>query len=272
MADITLGRAHVVAGGYPIGALAGHDMDYARLRLLELLEEQGLLASVGNDFADIDRWLPQTQLLVTYVAGPVLTEEQNTFVRQWLDDGGRWLGLHGSSGGKAVRTGEGRRRRMVKMGHHHTLGAFFISHPPVRKFRVDITDPGHPLMRDMPESFETVDEPYMIEVQHPDETEMLLTSALGPDTLRGDFGFEYDEDTALMADGKTRALGFTRRVGKGGVTYVALGHCHTPASNSQAYVDENVAEGGVTPTTLRVTWETEAYQQLLRNAIAWGVS
>ena len=45
------GRVHVIAGGYPPGALGGHDMDYARLRLLGLLAEQGVLATVGKTSA-----------------------------------------------------------------------------------------------------------------------------------------------------------------------------------------------------------------------------
>ena len=53
MSTIMSGRVHVIAGGYPPGALGGHDMDYARLRLLGMLEEHGLLATVGNDFSDI---------------------------------------------------------------------------------------------------------------------------------------------------------------------------------------------------------------------------
>lgn len=271
MSDVKPGRVHLITGGYPVGALAGHDMDYARLRLLELLEEQGLLASVGNDFTDVDRWLPGTQLLVTYVAGPFLDDNLNRFVRGWLDDGGRWLGLHGTSGGKAVRVEGSKRRRMVKTSHHDTLGAFFISHPPVRKFRVDVVDPGHMLMKDLPESFETIDEPYMIEIQNPAETRVLLSSPLGPDTSPPGFGFVYDEDTALQPDGKTRVLGYTRDVGEGGVTYIAIGHCHSPTSNSQPFVDASVEAAGVTPAVLRVTWETDAYMQLLRNAIDWGV-
>ena len=31
-------RVHVISGGFPKGALQGHDMDYARLRIQELLE------------------------------------------------------------------------------------------------------------------------------------------------------------------------------------------------------------------------------------------
>lgn len=266
------GRVHVIAGGYPPGALGGHDMDYARLRILELLEQEGLQATVANDFTDIDRWLPGTRMLVTYVAGPFLDDDQNRVVRRWLGDGGRWLGLHGTSGGKATRVGDGPRRRMVKTSHHDTLGGFFLSHPPIRKFRVDVVDSGHPLTRDMPESFETVDEPYMIEVQHPSETQLLLTAELGPDNSPPGTGFVYDEDTALQADGKTRALGFTRSVGKGGVAYIALGHCHSPASQARPTVDEGVEASGVDPSVVRTSWESEAYIQLLRNAVAWGVS
>ena len=64
------GRAHLITGGFPAGAMGGHDQDYARLRLLELLAEREVPASVANDFADIEKWLPVSQLLITYVAGP----------------------------------------------------------------------------------------------------------------------------------------------------------------------------------------------------------
>ncbi len=218
MTTNTPGRVHVITGGYPPGALSGHDMDYTRLRLLGLLAEQGLLATMGNDFSDVDRWLPSAQLLITSVAGPYLDDGQNQVVRQWLEDGGHWLGLHGTSGGKATRVGEGRRRRMVKTSHHDTLGGFFLSHPPMRKFQVDVVDPSHPLTKDVGESFETIDEPYMVEIQHPSETRFLLTAELGPDNSPPGSGFEYEEDTALLPDGKTRVLGFLRSIGKGDVT------------------------------------------------------
>ena len=87
MSTIRPGRVHVIAGGYPPGALSGHDMDYVRLRLLGLLAEQDIVATTGNDFSDIDRWLPSAQLMITYVAGPYLDDKQNQVVRRWLDDG-----------------------------------------------------------------------------------------------------------------------------------------------------------------------------------------
>ena len=49
-------RAHLVTGGFPPGAAAGHDHDYARLRLLTLLAEQDVAASAANDFADVAKW------------------------------------------------------------------------------------------------------------------------------------------------------------------------------------------------------------------------
>jgi len=40
MAETKNGRAHLITGGFPPGSLAGHDHDYARLRLLGLLAER----------------------------------------------------------------------------------------------------------------------------------------------------------------------------------------------------------------------------------------
>jgi len=50
--------------------MSGHDHDYTRLRLLGLLVEWDIPASVADDFADVEKWLPVSQLLITYVAGP----------------------------------------------------------------------------------------------------------------------------------------------------------------------------------------------------------
>jgi len=264
------GRAHLVAGGFPPGQMAGHDHDYARLRILEMLRERDIHCGAANDFTDVAKWLQVSDLLITYVSGPFMADPEAEYVQDWLNEGGRWLALHGSSGGKAARIGNGR-RSMVKMSHHETLGAFFISHPPVRKFKVDVVNTDHPLTKGLPASFETIDEPYMVEVLDLDSVTVLMTSELGPDPLPGKFGFDYETDTALLPDGKTRVIAYTKEVGAGGVTYITLGHCHTPSTNGQAYVDESVAPGGKTPPTLRVTWEEPAFEQFLRNAIDWGL-
>ncbi|MGH7950070.1 MAG: ThuA domain-containing protein, partial [Candidatus Binataceae bacterium] len=181
------------------------------------------------------------------------------------------LALHGTSGGKAVSVGGQRHvRKMVKGDYHATLGSFFLNHPPVRKFRVAVADPDHVLTKGLPASFEVMDELYLIELQQPASCHLLLTTELTQDPSPPGFGFIYDRDTSLLPDGKTRALGYTRQIGKGGVTYFALGHCHAPASNVQPFVDASVEATGKTPLMFRGSWETAEFERLLRNAIEWG--
>ncbi|MCS5605338.1 MAG: hypothetical protein NZ936_07110, partial [Alphaproteobacteria bacterium] len=118
-------RAHLITGGYPPGSTAGHDMDYARLQLLQKLQDKDNLAvTVANDFQDVERWLPGTDLLITYVAGPYPVGAENEALMNWLEGGGRWFALHGTSGGKAVKTEQDGLpvKKMVKAEHHQTLG------------------------------------------------------------------------------------------------------------------------------------------------------
>ena len=125
MNNNTANHAHLITGGFPPGSLAGHDHDYARLRLLGLLAEQDIPASVGNDFADVEKWLPVSRLLITYVAGPYPDAAQCAAMQKWLQAGGHWLALHGTSGGKAERV-EGMRSRLDAFattpgGHVHAV-------------------------------------------------------------------------------------------------------------------------------------------------------
>jgi type 1 glutamine amidotransferase len=267
--------AHLVAGGFPRGSHAGHDIDYARLRILELLQESpNVLTHVASDFRDLEDWLPRTDLLVSYVAGPYPDDPQSEHLASWLDGGGRWIALHGTSGGRAVPLPDGKPgRTMSRARHHEVLGAFFLNHPPIRKFTVDVREPDHPLTRGLPASFEVMDELYLIELRAPDASRVLLTTAdlAADDPAPRNFGFTYDEDTSVGPDGRTRVLGFERRHGAGAVAYFALGHCHTPTTNIQPWVDASVDPEGTTPPQFRGPWETAAFQQLLRNAVAWGL-
>src|SRR5215471_18095783 len=135
-------RTHVITGGFPPGSMAGHDHDYARLRLLELLAEQNVAASVANDFA-----------------GPYPDAPQTDAIRGWAERGGHWLALHGTSGGRAERVEGSRSRRTVKTEHHALLGGRFLTHPPICEFSVDVRDREHPLTRGLGASFEIEDEP-----------------------------------------------------------------------------------------------------------------
>ncbi len=265
MAETVPPRAHLIAGGFPAGSAAGHDHDYARLRLLTLLGERQIPTSVANDFADLEKWLPLSRLLVTYVAGPYPTGEQCPRLTSWLEAGGHWLALHGTSGGRAERVEGLTQRRTVRTEHHAVLGSMFLTHPPACRFRVDVRAPDHPVTRGVPASFDVDDEPYFIELQASGPMQVLLTADFGAagrwpvvDTL-------YGRDTSLQPDGKTRVLGYTRTVGNGAVTYLALGHCHSPSSR-------NARPGSDQPAIYRGAWEADAFTALLRNAIAWSMA
>ena len=267
MSDQAARRAHVITGGFPPGSLAGHDHDHARLRLLGVLAERDIPASVGNDFADLEKWLPVSRLLITYVAGPYPDATQCGALRGWLEAGGHWLALHGTSGGRAERVEGYRQRRTVKTEHHALLGSFFLTHPPICRIRVDVADRDHPITRGLDASFEVEDEPYFIELQDPGATHILLTADYGPGATSPSIGTLYPRDTSLQSDGRTRVLGYTRSIGRGGVTYCALGHCHNPAIRAGRASDPS----DTTPATFHGAWDSPAFTTLLRNTIEYGL-
>jgi type 1 glutamine amidotransferase len=237
------------------------------LRLLGLLAEREFPASVANDFADVEKWLPVSRLLITYVAGPYPDAAQTRALERWLEAGGHWLALHGTSGGRAERVEGARQRRTVKAEHHALLGSYFLTHPPICEFRVEVSAANSPLTRGLGKSFVVEDEPYFVELQDPGSTQILLTADYGPSATSPAIGTLYPSDTSLQPDGRSRVVGYTREIGNGGVTYFALGHCHNPAIRAARAPDP----ADKTPPTFRGAWETEAFITLLRNAIAWGV-
>ncbi|MBS0644447.1 MAG: ThuA domain-containing protein [Acetobacteraceae bacterium] len=257
-------RAHVITGGFPPGAPAGHDHDYARLRLLTVLAEQEMPASTGNDFADLTKWLPLSRLLITYVAGPFPDAAQCETLRTWLESGGHWLALHGTSGGKAERVDGIRQRRTVRMPHHALLGSMFLTHPPICRFSVRVADKQNPITRGIADGFQMEDEPYFIELQDPASARILLTAEYDSAEDWPVVEQLYGRDTSLLPDGHTRVLGYTRPLGRGAVTYFALGHCHTPAVRGGA-----ATAADRTPATFHGAWETAPFTDLLRNAVAW---
>ena len=101
---------------------------------------------------------------------------------------------------------------------------------------------------------------------------LLSTSDLdAQDPAPRTFGFSYGEDTSVGPDGRTRVLGYVREHGAGAVAYFALGHCHSPSTNIQPFVDASVDAAGATPLHFRGPWETDAFERLLRNGIEWGL-
>jgi hypothetical protein len=259
-------RAHVITGGFPPGSMGGHDHDHVRLKLLGLLAERDIPMSVANDFADVEKWLPHSRLMISYVAGPYPDPAQCRAIRAWLEAGGTWLGLHGTSGGRAERVEGMRMRRTIATEHHALLGSRFLTHPAIREFRVDVRDAASPLTRGLGSSFVVEDEPYFVELQDAAATQILLTAEYGPDAA-GAAGGLYPSDTSLLADGRTRVIAYRRALGSGGVIYCALGHCHNPAIRAGRPANP----GDPTPPTFRAPWESAGFATFLRNAVAAGI-
>ena len=130
-----------------------------------------------------------------------------------------------------------------------------------------MTAPDSPLTRGLGPSFTVEDEPYFVELQDPGATQILLTADYGPSAEGATTGL-YERDTSLLPDGKSRVIGYTKKVGQGEVTYYALGHCHNPAI--RAARAPNPAD--TTPATFHGPWETDAFLTLLRNAITQGIA
>ena len=227
--------------------------------------------TVANDFVDIERWLPGTDFLVTYVAGPFPVGAGNAALQDWLSAGGKWFALHGTSGGKAAKSERDGVpvKQMVKMDHHKTLGCFFLNHPPISEFEVAVVG-DHPVTAGVPAHFAARDELYMIELQDPDSARVLLTTELESDPSPLGFGFVYDEDTSVGPDGKTRALGYAQEVGGGEIVYIGLGHCHTGRVDNPSPVDPSIDPDGRMPVDFHDVWQNDAFDRLLRNGIAWG--
>ena len=117
-----------------------------------------------------------------------------------------------------------------------------------------------------------MDELYFLELDPGSKHHFLLTTELPEDPTPSTFSWvEYDHTAALLPDGKTRVLGYTKDVGQGGVTYFALGHCHSPSTGGQPFVDATVSPDEKSPGTFRGSWDTEGFQTLLRNGINWGI-
>lgn len=127
-------------------------------------------------------------------------------------------------------------------------------------------DRDHPITRGIGASFQVEDEPYFVELQDPASTRILLTAEYGPDAVSPSIGTLYPSDISLQADGKTRVFGYTRDVGRGGVSYFALGHCHNPAIRG----DRAANSSDNAPATFHGAWESDAFIALLHNTIGFG--
>lgn len=237
--------ALLVAGG------RYHDFDFARLELLKLLSEhERVRVTVAPDYAD-GAALERASFLVTYTCDLRPDEEQQRALARFVERGGRWLALHGTSSALDF-TPQGVAAPRVVERLAHTLGSQFVAHPPIGPFRVEVSDPAHPLVEGLA-PFVVEDELYL-SIYH--EREKLLPlletrfSGKAPGFVEEDWS---GDDPHLVM--------YLRPLGRGAVLYNTLGHCRGHY-DMQPVMDWY-------PRVERCAWELPTYYELLRRGLRW---
>ena len=214
-----------------------HDYDFFRIRLnTALYDAYGIKADCFQNYEDSAAILGG-DMLVTYTSQVPVSEEASTALRRWLEEGGRWFALHSSNSvaGNPVMP--------------RILGTRFLSHPPYQKFHVNVTKPGDPLLEGV-QPFDVEDELYCMENVTGD-IEVLLHTRWGGEAF-GNMTFPV-EDRPMM---------YKRKVGDGGILYLALGHANRPYDKPRPeYPDQPDHRG---------PWEMPVYKTLIQRGIEWA--
>jgi len=117
--------------------------------------------------------------------------EQEQAIEQFVLNGGGFLALH-NAGWNYPHEG----------GYRRTLAAYYIGHPPMAKFHVEVVNPEHPITQGVA-SYDITDEQHLLYFDY-DRVEVLTVS-------KGQ-------------DGRQSVAGFAHDYGKGRVAYLGQGH------------------------------------------------
>ena len=240
---------HLVAAG------KYHDIDFARLELLKLLaEDEHIRVTVASDYENADQ-VNNCNFMISYTCDVRPSENAQKFIRKWVEDGGRWMALHGTNSALDMGGPDGVDSPRCFPLWAETLGSQFIAHPPIAPYSVEISDPSNWLVSDL-ESFETDDELYLCEYHDQENLHTLLHTDWNGEAR----GFVESDWTN---DEKRRLVMYLRPLGDGCVLYNTLGHCrgHYDMRPLTDYY----------PKIERCSWEIPQYYELLKRGIRWGM-
>ncbi len=224
--------AYLVCGG------KYHDFDFARLAMLQLLaEDDHVRTQVGQDYNELDR-ITAADFIVTYTCDVRPDAEQQEAIRTWVENGGRWLALHGTNCAlepPSEETGGLYSTPRAFPMWAETLGSQFISHPPMEPYVVH-QSPGaatDPLVAGI-DRLEARDELYLME-HHGDVTPLLETRWTG--STRG-----FVEGRVARRRTTARAVSPAPRTGRDRVLHAGplpepLGH-DRPSAQRGALADD----------------------------------
>jgi uncharacterized protein len=215
-----------------------HDFDFARRALLDALYAAGDIRTDCWNNYDNGAAILAGDLLVSYTSQVPVSDDNCAALRSYLESGGRWFAIHASNS---------------VLNNEHLpaiLGSKFLAHPPYMHYTVTVARAPDPLVSDLPGTFEVDDELYVID--YSEDVEVLLNTEWGGEAMRQQFPVA------------TRPLMYRRRVGKGGVLYLALGHCNRPFDKPRPEMEDR--------PDLRGPWSLPVYQELIRRGIEWAAA
>ena len=153
-----------------------HDVDYARLELLDLLDaHDAVRCTVHVDYSETDV-LADADAVIAYTCDVRPTDEEALTLTDAVRRGTRLLALHATNSAIDAPQPEGPRifRTPDAMPEFSALlGNRFLAHPRISPARVDIVQPHHPLVRGVPD-FTTTDEIYLMDLR--EDLDVVATS------------------------------------------------------------------------------------------------
>jgi len=244
---------YLVAGG------KYHNIDHARLEILKLLADQPRIkVQVGADYSDIDA-ICASDFLITYTCDVIPTASETQHLKQYISAGKKWFALHGTNSILRFLAPDAAGTPQVDCPEENVpfmeiLGSQFMSHPPIHDYDVLVTEPDHPLVKDIP-TFRVDDELYLCKF-HGDYQTLLHTHWSDPveNFIREDWVKESDVQPIL----------YIHPYGEGQVLYLTLGHCRGKYDMQPLMEEYPVPEEGA--------WRTEEFYELLRRGIQWAMA
>lgn len=241
--DVTL-----VAGG------KYHDIDFARRELLTLLgEHEEFRVRVQPDYEDTSG-IAKSSILVSYTCDVRPSEKAQSEIREWVQNGGRWVALHGTNAALTLGGPDGVDAPRCFPSWADTLGSQFVAHPPIQPYTVEVSDPSHWLVAGI-ESFDTDDELYLSEYADRDSLHALLHT-----TWQGDAKGFVEADWTTCDP--VHLVMYLRDLGQGSILYNTLGHCRGHYDMAPVL--------DFYPRIERCSWEKPAYYELLRRSLRWA--
>jgi hypothetical protein len=133
------------------------------------------------------------------------------------------------------------------------LGSQFLAHPPIKPYRVEVSDASHPLVAGI-EPFEADDELYLCEY-HGSPHALLHTHYRGEAP-----GFV--ERNWPASDSDRQLVLYLHAHGGGEVLYCTLGHCRGQYDMRPLMPQY--------PTVERGSWKLPVFHELLRRGLRWA--